>query len=406
MMKKAFLILPMAASILVAGCSGNSSSSTVSPAPILEPIVLDKEIGEVEWNENNRLLMASLGYRTVAQNSLMATLYSGLSSSFNTLATLIQQGGTRSCNISGVVETTIKPNTCLDVNNESVVCGEDGAIKTRLGQEAVFYRCQDGINQQGEYLDGPLIVEETKDASIENSLLTVFRYSAIDQIKTYDGTGFVRNDDNDNVYINATDFLFQTEQSSLYLGHEYTVTEDKNIAENRHEELGACTDPDRFVEGTFVEGTEIIRSEIMEADLMASLQQPTPWLEYTEYRNLELRRDISNHRCVESDGESVFVVDDVYEMEVTLASKSMGTNTLMTWTNMRLPATQERLEGTDSLVRKVEGTLTLVHTNPEGSASPTTTIELEFDGLGHVTVNGGTAITVQELLSHSEPEDE
>ena len=136
---------------------------------------------------------------------------------------------------------------------------------------------------------------------------------------------------------------------------------------------------------------------------MASQQQPAPWLEYTEYRDLELKRTLSNHRCSEVEGKLTFMTDDSYEMVATLASKSMGNSTQLTWTDMRLPVTQERVEGTDTFVRKVEGTLTLLHSNPVGSTDSTTTVTLVFDGEGYVTVNGATAITDQELLDKSKP---
>ena len=389
MMNKAFLAAPLVTSILMAGCSGNSSSSSINNSAYIEPAQIDKTISELEWDDNNRLEMASHAYRSIALNSLLASMYSGQSAVITTFITLVQGSRTRDCNLSGSIEAELASLQCTNGSDEVVNCDTaNDIVKTSLEQSAVFYRCQDGV-VSASYFDGALTVDSTTDLSTADVRTVATRISAQAEIKKLDDRGeFVRDENGDIERIQSTDYLQQTELVTFFLSRDLILETQFDDSADRYSGLEACTTaPTDDSTGTAIPLAEALKTN--GADKFAVLQGDSPYLPYVEFNNLNLGRSFSNHRC-----EGTELVYDSSAFDLTadnVASAAMGDNTQFFWRDLVIPSDQ----------KNVEGTLMLTHNNPSGSASPTTNINLNFNGDETVTIDGTVTLTLSELLAYS-----
>ena len=401
------LVVLAASSLGMGGCSGNSNSTSSIGSPVITPITVDKTITDVEWDANNQLEVASHAYRSIAKNSMLSTLYSGQSAVFSSFITLVQGSRDRSCNSSGSIDATLAARECKNSADAVVDCETaTDIVKTSTVQSAIFYRCQDGTIS-GNYFDGPLVVESTTDISVANERTVGTRISARAEVRDVGDNGkFVTNDDGSPAFVDATDFLQQNDVVTFFMTHDLVLETKFNNAANRYENLEACTTPPTDDKpGTAIPKSETLRTNSPDTDKVAFLQQDTPYLPYVEFENVELSRSFDAHKCVERvvDGESEFYLDydrSHFDLTAKVASKAMGTQTDFFWRDLVIPTDQ----------KNVEGTLTLTHTNPTGSAAPTTVVTLEFNGDEPVTIsdaNGSTSMSLSKLLEHSkQPESE
>lgn len=390
------LVVLAASSLGMVGCSGNSNSTSSIGSPVIAPITLDKAITDVEWDANNQLEVASHAYRSIAKNSMLSTLYSGQSAVFSSFITLVQGSRDRSCNSSGSIDATLAARECKNSTDAVVDCETaTDILKTSTVQSAIFYRCQDGITS-GSYFDGPLVVETTTDISVADERTVGTRISARAEVREVGVNGqFVTNDDGSPAFVDATDFLQQNDVVTFFMTHDLVLETKFNNADNRYIGLEACTTPPTDDNpGTAIPLSETLRTNSPDTDKVAFLQQDTPYLPYVEFENLELSRSFSGHVC----DEGKLIYDrSKFDLTATVASHNMGTETTFFWRDLVIPTDQ----------KNVEGTLTLTHTNPTGSAAPTTVVTLEFNGDETVTVNASSPLGLQELLDYSkQPESE
>jgi len=412
-MFKAMKLTPMFLAIAItglAGCEGNSSTTTLGGSPVITPINVDKNISALDWDQNNEVEMASHAYRAIVRNSMLATVYSGHSAVFKSFISLVQGSRDLQCNVSGSIDASLAKSVCTDENSAEVSCTlEEGentvsnpAVKiTSTEQSAIFYQCQNGVIS-GEYFNGPLKIEVTDDFSIANTYTTTSKISAVAQVNQQDEKGnFVFNNDDEVIKVQATDFLLQNEFNTFLISHDYDLRTQYDTSSDRltTRGLSECTIEDVFeaVTGSdelvFKPGTSIVTEEAITSPLVAALQEPSPQLSYTEYSNLNLSAINSNFRC-EDLGDSNEIVneslryDTTYSLVTNLESKSLGENTLLNWTGLVIPADQ----------RNIGGTITLTHTNLDDSSY---VVSIVFDGEGNLTVNSGLSMTVQELLDKS-----
>jgi hypothetical protein len=400
------LILIVGGAAGLVACSGNNSSTTLGPPAVVDPIVVDKIIAAVEWNQNNEVEMASHAYRSVARHSMLATLYSGRSAVFSSFITIIQGTRDRSCNASGSMDAVDLEAVCQDVNDDEVSCtitendkkvsNPDVVVKT-TEQSAIFYRCQDGITS-GSYFDGPLRVIVKDDFSVDDVYTATTTVSAEALVSKQGDNGKFVLDSNDQVVkVQATDFLMQNELNTFFMSYEYNLAIEYDTSSDRLTTRGIteCTTEDSTVDNVLIPGTSIVTQEVLSTDFVAGLQEPNPQFPYTEFTDLDLIASNDNFRCEDIDGNAgngneALRYDTTYSLATKIESKALGKDTQFDWANLVIPADQGN----------IDGTITLTHTNqsPIVANYPVTVV---FDGIGNVTVNGGPQMTVQEFLDIS-----
>mgnify|MGYP000371488432 FL=1 len=411
------LLITGSASGLIA-CSGNDTSSTFTPTVVIDPIEVDKTIDPLDWDQNNEVEIASHAYRAVARHSMLATLYSGRSAIFSSFINLVNGSRVRDCNISGSIDADELDRQCQNVSDEEVPCtvtntdnGEEEsnplAVFQSKEQRAVFYRCQDGATE-GLYFDGPLRVIVDDDYSVSDIYTATTTISAVAEISKQDENGDFILDDNDEVEkVNATDFLYQNESYAFFIGYEYNLDIIYDTSSDRLTfpiDLSECTTADKTVDGVFIQGTLIVTQEIMRTDFVAALQESYPLpssgpqFPYTEFTDLDLVASNDNFRCEDLNDDTDVIneslrYDTTYTLSTKIASKILGQNTQLDWSDLVIPSDQEN----------IEGTITLTHTNTDANDY---LISVVFDGLGGVTVNGGPSMSVDDFLSQSELESE
>lgn len=406
----------------LAACTGNDSSSTFSPAPVIDPVEVDKAIGEVDWDQTNQVEMASHAYRAIARHSMLATLYSGKSAVFSTFINIVNGSRNRSCNISGSIDADLLEKQCQNASNGDVPCT---AINTDNGekepnpdasiiiseQRAIFYSCQDGISS-GAYFHGPLRVIVKDDTSVDDQFMSTTTISAVAEVSKQDEKGkFILDADNKIVKETVTDFLYQSESFAFFIGHEYNLETTYDTSADRLTspvDLSECTVADKTVDGVVKvgTGTSIVVQEAMKTDLVAALQDSFPQsslgprFPYTEFTDLNLTAINSDFGCVDHNDDSNVINESLrykttYTLSTKIASKALGSDTQFDWAGLVIPSNQE----------KVDGTITLTHTN---SGSTPYEVTVAFDGKGGVTVSNGANIgpsmTVQEFLDKSKAE--
>ena len=399
--------------ILIAGgaaglvaCSGNSSSTTIGPPPIIDAITVDKTIAAVEWSPNNEVEMASHAYRAVARHSMLATLYSGRSAVFSSFITIIQGTRDRNCNASGSMDAVDLEAVCQDANDVDVSCtitendkqvsNPDVFVKT-TEQSAIFYRCQDGTTS-GSYFDGPLRVIVKNDFSVGDVYTATTTVSAEALVSQQGANGKFVLDNNDQVIkVQATDLLMQNELNTFFMSYEYNLAIEYDTSSDRltTRAITECTTEDETVDNVLIPGTSIVTQEVLSTDFVAGLQEPNPQFPYTEFTDLDLIAANDNFRCEDIDedagnGNEALRYDTTYSLATKIESKALGEDTQFDWANLVIPTDQ----------KKIGGTMTLTHINqsPIVANYPVTVV---FDGFGNVTVNSGPQMTVQEFLDKS-----
>ena len=393
---------------LLTACSGNSSSTTSGPAPIIEPIEVDKEIAAVDWDQNNEVEMASNAYRAIARHSMLATLYSGHSVVFTSFINLVKGSRDRNCQVSGSIDAELMNAECKNISEEVVSCTieEDNkeitnpdVVITATEQNSIFYQCQDGITS-GSYFNGPLRVIVQDDFSVANTYTNTNTISAVALVTKQGENGEFLLDEYEQVEkVQATDFLMQNESYTFFISYEYNLATKYDTSADRLTSRGIsdCTIADQTVDGVFKQGTSIVTQETMTSDFVAGLQEPSPQFPYTEFTDLDLISTQDNFRCEDLDDETDVVneslrYDTAYSLSTEIESKALGKNTQLDWVNLVIPTDQ----------KNVEGTITLTHTNQDLSSY---VVIVVFDGIGGLSVNSGPQMTVQEFLDLSKVED-
>jgi hypothetical protein len=408
------------ASILgtLTACTGNSSSTSPGPIIVIDPIEIDKTLGVVDWDQNNEVEMASHAYRAVARHSMLATLYSGRSAIFSSFINLVNGSSARNCYVSGSIDADLLEKQCQNSSDDDVSCtvtntdnGEEEsnplAVLQTTEQRAVFYQCQDGLTE-GLYFDGPLRVIVADDFSVDDTFTATTTISAVAEVSKQDENGDFILDANDEVEkVNATDFLYQSESYAFFIGYEYNLDVIYDTSSDRlssPSDLSECTTADETVNGVFTQGTSIVAQEVMRTDFVAALQESYPLpssgpqFPYAEFTDLDLVASNDNFRCEDLNDDTDVIneslsYDTTYTLSTKIASKILGQNTQFDWNNLVIPTDQEN----------IEGAITLTHTNTDANDY---LVSVVFDGLGGVTVNSGSSMTVQEFLSQSELEVE
>jgi hypothetical protein len=394
------------------GCSGNDSSTVIGAAPVINPIEVDKTIATVDWDQNNEVEMASHAYRSIARNSMLATLYSGQSAIFTSFISLVQGSRDKNCNSSGFIDAVLADAECKNMSNEVVDCSiEEGGktvansavVITTVDQSAIFYQCQDGITS-GSYFDGPLRVVLKDDFSVSGVYKNTTTVSALAEVSQQGENGqFVLNADNEIVKIQATDFLMQNEINTFFLSHEYDLTTEYDTSSDRltSRNISECTTADEIVDDVIVkQGTSIVTQELLAASFASGLQQPSPQFSYAEFSNLNLIGAKNNFRCEDLDentenGNESLRYDTSYSLTIDkIESKALGKNTALNWTDLVIPTDQ----------KNIEGTITLTHINQNPIVSNYVVLAV-FDKAGNVTVNDGPPMTVQGFLDLSKVEE-
>ncbi len=406
-MKLASIFPAMALVLGLIGCEGNNSTMTQGGSPVIIPIEIDKTIEALDWDQNNEVLMASHAYRSIANNSMLATVYSGQSAIFKGFISLVQGSRDVNCNVSGSIDAQVDDNICRDVNDAEVACKTDSgeanpaAKVVSSEQRAIFYQCQNGIFS-GQYFHGPLRVVKTDDTRVENVYINETKISAFAEVNQQDENGnFVFNADNEVVKVQATDFLLQDEYNTFFMSYDYDLKTEFDTSSDRFSTRGIeeCTEDDKEepVEGSnetvFVPGTSIVTQETLSSDRAAALQQPSPQFSYTEYTDLSLIAVNDNFRCEDLNSDNDIVneslrYDTTYTLATKVESKALGKDTQLNWADLVIPADR----------KNIEGTITLTHTNQDTSEYKVTVV---FDGMGAVTVNNGSSMTVAEFLAKS-----
>jgi hypothetical protein len=400
--------------ILIAGgaaglvaCSGNSSSTTIGPPPIIDAITVDKTIAAVEWSPNNEVEMASHAYRAIARHSMLATLYSGRSAVFSSFITIIQGTRDRNCNSSGSMDAVDLEAVCQDANDVDVSCtitendkqvsNPDAFVKT-TEQSAIFYRCQDGTTS-GSYFDGPLRVMVKNDFSVDDVYTATTTVSAEALVSQQGENGKFVLDSNDQVVkVQTTDFLMQNELNTFFMSYEYNLAIEYDTSSNRltTRVISECTTEDETVDSVLIPGTSIVTQEVLSTDFVAGLQEPNPQFPYTEFTDLDLIATNNNFRCEDIDedagnGNEALRYDTTYSLSTKIESKALGEDTQFDWTDLVIPTDQ----------KKIGGIMTLTHIN-QSPIVANYVVSVVFDEVGNVTVNNGPQMTVQEFLDKSE----
>jgi hypothetical protein len=393
---------------LLTACSGNDSSTSSGPAPVITPIEIDKTIVAVDWDQNNEVEMASHAYRAIARHSMLATLYSGHSVVFTSFINLVKGSRDRNCNESGSIDAELMDAECKNISDEVVSCTvEEDAIEvanpdvvlTTVEQSSIFYQCQDGVTL-GSYFNGPLRVVLKDDISVVDIYKNTSTISAVAEVSQQGENGnFLLNEDDEVIKIPATDFLMQNEVNTFFKTHEYNLVTVYDTASDRlaSRNISECTTADETVEGVFKQGTSIVTQEVLETGFVAGLQEPSPQFPYTEFTDLDLIAAKDNFRCEDVDGSGEngnesLRFDTSYSLVTKIESKALGENTQFDWTDLLIPTDQ----------KDVEGIITLTHTNQNTVNYVVTVV---FDGVGGLTVNGGPQMTVQEFIDLSKAEE-
>ena len=414
--KKSPVLIGLVAALALAGCEGNSSSSSTGPLAVITPIKIDKTIADVDWNSANPEQLqkyASHAYRAIAQHSMLATVYSGQSGIFKSFISLVQQSRNRSCNVSGSMVAELETRVCEDGTGEVDCKQADGSANpdasiTTTGLSSVFYQCQDG-EYYGRYLNGPLKVLVKDDFSVQDTYTNTSTISAEAMINKQNPDGsFVTsiNSDGDTVVDTeeATDFLFQNDYNAFLISHEYNLetvydTSDDRLAFDSSEE---CTTADKTENGKTTLGTSIVTKEAITSDKVAALQDlgerstVGPQFPYTEFTDLELVATKDNYRCEDLNdkaGKESLRHDTTYSLTTKISSKVLGKDTQFDWTELDIPYQEGEY---------VKGTITLTHTNSDNSDIVVTAA---FDGNGNVSLTpSGSSLSVEEFLALSKPE--
>lgn len=363
---------------LLAACSGNSSSTSSGPAPVIAPIVVDKTIAEVEWTAADYDIHASHAYRVITKNSMLRLVFTNQLAAFDTLVNLFRVDSNRDCNISGRMVAEQLGEICYEVEGgDPTTCVDDSLIRENT-QKSQGIACQDGT-VAGQYFDGFFNATARIDIKTPGESRTSTTLSAVDRAPTFDGNGDpILNEDGDPVLKDFTDYLFQSDTSIFFFDHQY-----ESYVDFSDDEL-ICGDS---------EFSQVVRQG-MRSDLVGTQEGDGTdnFYLYTELTNLLLEAT-PTYTC-DIPTEKV-TTDYSYSLTTTMANAGMGggtdRNTVATWPDMMIS-----LAGTPS------GTLTLVHQN---AAAVFVTVTVTFNGDTVTVADGATSVThsLADFLALSEP---
>lgn len=435
-MKLAHLFTPISVllvSSLLSACSGNTNSSSTVAEDVVTPVKINEALtGKVitgdntQWNwdaadQDSMKLKASHAYRAVLNNSFLATLYregdpdtsANLLGGFSTFINLFKvDSPVTDCFVSGTRQGTV------DVNGD---------------QTAIFVQCQNGSGGTPQYFDGAFATRLLgSHLPADQSDIEVWTEETNVQKLSSRGTRTVieqdTNGDPVEKTIQITEFLTQNNAYTFYFAGDYNQTTVFDVRTNRFtvpqapntEDLSGCTTDDVFSgsgSDKIVNRTNaIIKSKSITSnagEVLAAYQQG-PDFDYVEYTDMALNAANYVYACNGSD-LSLDRAGTQYSFTSKLASKEFGykrtTTTVdgndqhafdpitdVTWSDLRIPTFK------DNQAHRVEGTITLVHTNDDMTDI---TVKAVFDGDGNVQITDGAdapigaAMTVAEFLALS-----
>jgi len=392
MMKKAFLFAPLAASILMVGCSGNSTSSTFNNSAVVTPSVIDKSMSAVEWTAANEAEMASHVYRVFANSENLSLGFSTElnSASLTTLAELFRVAGNRSCNISGSLKTENIAATCYDaVGGNKVDCEATSALIEDDTQLSLATACQDG-DISARYLDGYFNITSRDDFSDEAEIRKSSIFSAVGDIPKLNANGVQdTNNDGDPLTETITDYQLKTSSYTYFYDHSYETYVDLTTDLTG---LDAC-----IGERTSVLARQGIRSD----ELGGMEEKGNAGFPYYRLTNLSMAAT-PEHSCDGAELKTTIT----YDVNATIESAALGGGgedaaTTVSWPDSYIP----QVVTTGSYPK---GTMTLTHKNAAGDY----VVVVEFDETnGTVTVSPSEAhqqvfATVADFIGLSEPEPE
>lgn len=363
---------------LLAACSGNSSSTSSGPAPVIKPITVDQTIAAVEWTANNADVNASHAYRAITQNSMLRLVFTNQLAAFDALVNLLRVDTNRDCNISGRMIAETIADICYEADGTTVEICVDESVLRFNSQKSQGIACQDGT-VAGQYFDGFFNVTAKTDLTFPNEKRTSTTISAVDRAPTFDQNGDpILDEDGDPELKDFFEYHFQSDTSTFFFDNQYESYVDFSAV-------------DLDCNGTTYKRVERqgMRSTDVGAQEGSGIKD---FYLYTKFTELDLKA-IPVETCGESDKQ---VVDYTYSFIATMASAAMGggtdKNTLVTWPDMAIS-----LDGGPS------GVLTLIHENTGGVY--TVTLDFNTDGQVTITPNGGAQITLTlaEFLALSEP---
>lgn len=353
-------LLPILMTGLVA-CGGNGSSTTIGAPAVIDPTVIVKTIGVVNWDENNEVEMASYAYRSIAQSTLLKIAFTNQLASLDVITNLFKVNSSRKCNISGQLTAEMSDKQCFLVDGATVVdCSDAKAVISSSAQNSLATSCQDG-STKGKYLDGFFNATEKLDLTIPQERRTSTSYSAVGKVDSLNSRGEVITDTSGKaVQIPLTDYQFKNDSFLFFFANDFEIYTDFNTV------LKECVDK---------KYTQAIRQGIRSPKL--GVQEGS--YDYTEFSLLKLEA-LPSYSCEGDQAKAVYA----YSLVANMASKKMGggagADTKVSWPDMNIP-----------IGGHTSGTLTLEHKN-EGDALYTVTAV--FDGAGNVTITGNSTSTI------------
>ena len=359
-------------------CTGNDSSATLGPSAVIDPIVVDKTIEAVEWNENNEVQMASHAYRAIAKNSMFKTVFANQQASFDLLVNLFRVSDTRNCRVSGRMITEDVNTECfLDDGITKINCSEDTADISIGSQLSQAVACQDG-DLSGKYFNGFFNAIKKTDLTINTEERTSTTISAVGSTPELYENGEPVLDELGEPKVNKhIDYLFQTDSVVFFFDNKYESYIDFSTTD-----LSCGADTYKQVERQGIRSNEV---GAFEGNGINN------YYLYTKYTDLNLET-VPTETC---NGEGGLDITYSHSFSATIANIAMGggidSNTHANWLDMDL-----------SLTGKPSGILTLIHENSDGNY----TITLDFNTDGDVTINTANVntpiiLTLSEFLESS-----
>jgi len=436
-MKLAHLFMPasvLLVSSLLSACSGNTSSSSTIDEAVVTPVKINEALtGKVTTGDNTQWdwdaadqdsmkLKLSHAYRSVLNNSFLATLY--------------REGDPdTSANLLGGFSTFINLFKVDSPVSDCFVSGtRQGTVDANGDQTAIFVQCQNGSNGTPSYFDGAFATQLLgSHLPADESDIELWEEETNVQKLSSHGTRTVTEQDGNGDLvektIQITEFLTQNNAYTFYFGGDYNQNTVFDVRTDRFtnpqapntEDISGCTTDDVFLgsgsDKTANRTSAIIKGKSITSnagEVLAAYQQG-PDFEYVEYTDMTLGATNYVYTC---DGSNLSLdrAGTQYSFTSKLASKEFGYErttttdgdgndqhtfapiTDMTWTGLRIPTFK------DNQAHRVEGTITLVHTNDDDTDI---TVKAVFDGDGNVQVTDGAdapmgaAMTVSEFLALS-----
>ena len=363
---RAFLYASLPLFAAIAGCSGNSSSSTEIPSEIITPAEINTALSAVEWDANNETRMASDVTRSLVRNAIIAAGPTGQLRSLSTLLRLLQVDSTGRCPFGGTMANGVVPVQCFEDAGDTppeVACSIDPILDNQLVTTAQTSRAN--ACQQGRYFDGYFNVEDVRDYRPADRNLLETRISntgLADQI--VDGQ-FVLDDDGNRVQVTIRDYQAQDETFVFFMRNGYTIynEEDPDGPDNLAA-LAGCAEDDQIY---------LFRQGIRADDAGSYEAKAGGGFLFSRYTNLNLQ-SVPAYSCNGDILDIEFSHTLTSDIETVTSGGGDNGATQVDWQDMEI-----RLNG------NLGGTLTLIHQNAGGGYQ----VVAEFDAdTGTVRVTG------------------